>query len=645
MSSPQQATDEYIESVNLKANLNDVVNKLITEKPEDAYQFLVKEFTKLSNTVIETPDAAQVIIQRATKSAGRRTRGYSAYEDERKYAPPNLQTSTIDGSTTNAALLRTPQLNKGLGFTPSERRDLQLHGLLPPVCASQEAQEGRVMWNLNRKHDDLDKYAYLMGVLDANEKLFYSTVLNNIKQCMPIVYTPIVGKACVEFGHIWNRPRGMYITIKDLGNVRKMLDNWHQPTVKAIVFTDGQRILGLGDLGAFGMGIPIGKLSLYTACAGVAPEFCLPVMIDVGTNNETLLEDPMYTGLNQKRDSSEKYDELITEFLDAATDKFGKTCILQFEDFGNANAFRLLAKHRNNYCTFNDDVQGTASVTLAGIFSCMRASKTTFKDHKFLFFGAGSAGLGIANLVALAISQELKITLAEGRKYVWLCDSRGLIVADRPSGGLNAEKMDFAHPCERNDLKDLHEIVSFLKPTGIIGVSAQAGVFTEDVCREMAAHCAAPIIFPLSNPTVKAECSAETAINATEGRCLFASGSPFDEVTYKGKTYVPGQGNNAFIFPGLALGALAVGALRFPDELFMCAAKSLAAVVTEDNLARHNMYPNIKDIRSVSLKIAVDVANRAYELGVATRDPRPENMEEAVRAEIWDERYSACVKE
>jgi malate dehydrogenase (oxaloacetate-decarboxylating)(NADP+) len=618
---------KYLDDLNLKKVMANIVAKLLREKPDDAFLFMSREFAALSET--------------KKKGNGVSVDFHASHQEAAK----NYVDEILEGDLGGDILLRNPRVSKGLGFDAQERKELSIQGLLPNRVETQAQQEERNMWNLNRKTDGLDKYQFLMGVLDANEKLFYSTVINNIKTCMPIVYTPIVGKACQELGHIWTRPRGMYITIKDLGNVRKLLDNWGQPKVKAIVFTDGQRILGLGDLGAFGMGIPIGKLALYTACAGLDPKYCLPVTIDVGTNTQKYLEDPLYFGLKQKRDQSEAYDQLIQEFLDAAADKFGPTCILQFEDFGNANAFRLLAKHRDNYCTFNDDVQGTAAVTLAGIFSCMRATKTTFTDHKFLFFGAGSAGLGIANLLALAISQELKIEIAEARKYINLVDSRGLVYADRKSGGVNADKADFAHSFAGNpdSVIALADIVKEVKPTAIIGVSAQAGVFSKEVCETMASYVERPIIFPLSNPTHKAECTAELAYTATKGKCVFASGSPFDPVEYEGKTLVPGQGNNAFIFPGLALGALVAGATRFPDELFMTSAKALSEIVSDENLESGNMYPLISDIRAVSLQLAESVAKRAYELGVATA-AKPKDFKAAIAAEVWDEKYIRYVE-
>eukprot|EP00494_Astrolonche_serrata_P024883 UN25143 len=357
---------------------------------------------------------------------------------------------------------------------------------------SLKEQAHQVMWNINRKKEPLDKYQYLMGILDSNEKLFYNVLINNVFDLMPIVYTPTVGLACQKFGYIFNRPRGMYVTIKDLGRVGAVLRNWPF-NVEAIVFTDGERILGLGDLGAFGMGIPIGKLALYSACAGVNPRTLLPITIDVGTNRQELLDDEFYTGVKAKRTRGDKYDALIEEFMTEAARLWGKTVLLQFEDFGNANAFRLLEKYKDRFCVFNDDIQGTASVALAGLYAATKITKTKLSDTVFVFFGAGSAGIGIAELIATAICQEEKnVKIEEARKNIWLVDSKGLIFKGRER--LNGLKPRYAHEWKGGEMKDLAEIVKALKATALIGVSGQAKVFTADVCKNMAANCERPII-------------------------------------------------------------------------------------------------------------------------------------------------------
>jgi len=347
---------------------------------------------------------------------------------------------------------------------------------------------------------------------------------------------------CQEFGHIFRDSKGLYISLQLKGRIREVLDNWPTKNVRGIVVTDGERILGLGDLGAAGMGIPIGKLQLYTACAGVDPDQLLPVCLDVGTNNKAFLEDPLYTGLKHERVRGKEYDDFVDEFVQAVKDKWGELTLIQWEDFANMNAGRLLEKYQDNCCTFNDDMQGTASVTLAGILASNRISGKKLAEHIILIAGAGEAGLGIANLTAMAIAEEAGVSIEDARKSISLVDSRGLITKDRPSGGLSKEKIIFAHDCGKH-IDNLEEAVKFLKPSILIGVTAKAGMFTETIVKEMAANHEAPLVFPLSNPTSLAECTAEDAYKWTNGKCIFASGSPFQQVEMNGKTYVPGQGN------------------------------------------------------------------------------------------------------
>jgi len=544
------------------------------------------------------------------------------------------------------ALIEDPAHNKGLAFTWKERRELNLHGLLPPRVESLEAQAKRVLWNLDRMEDDLEKYQFIMNIAEISSQLFYYVLAENVEKMMPIVYTPTVGLACQKFGYVFQSPRGMWITIKDLGRVYQMLKNWPVDDVKAICFTDGERILGLGDLGAFGMGIPIGKLALYTACAGVKPHQLLPVMLDVGTNTKSLREDPFYIGIPQERDRTEKYDQLVQEFMTACQRRWGPTTLIQFEDFGNRNAFRLLRKHQNSYCTFNDDIQGTASVGVAALYSAMRVAKTKLSENVYVMMGAGSAGLGIADLICTAMVEEDGLTMEEARKRIWLVDSRGLVIKDRTSGGVTATKEPFAHAFEdaavldgRPTIKDLDEIVKVLKATCIIGVSGQPKVFTEQVCKNMAANTEHPIIFPMSNPTSKAECSAADAFKWTDGKVIFASGSPFPEVKIGDRTVKPAQGNNAYIFPGVALGVIACGCINIPDSFFITAAKALAGMVSDEMIAAGTLFPPLQDIQKCSMIIACAVGNAAYKLGLATAI-QPKNMEDLIRSVMFDHKQA-----
>ncbi|XP_075273271.1 NADP-dependent malic enzyme, mitochondrial [Opisthocomus hoazin] len=536
-------------------------------------------------------------------------------------------------------ITRNPHLNKGMAFTLEERLQLGIHGLLPPCFLSQDVQVLRVMKNYENKSNDLDKYIVLMTLQDRNEKLFYRVLTSDIERFMPIVYTPTVGLACQQYGLAFRRPRGLFITIHDKGHIATMLNSWPEENIKAIVVTDGERILGLGDLGSYGMGIPVGKLALYTACGGVHPQQCLPVLLDVGTDNEALLSDPLYIGLKHKRVRGKQYDELIDEFMQAVTNKYGMNCLIQFEDFANANAFRLLNKYRNRYCTFNDDIQGTASVAVAGIFAALRITKNKLSDHKFVFQGAGEAAMGIAHLILMAMEKE-GISREDAIKKIWMVDSKGLIVKGRSH--LNHEKEVFAqdHP----SVNTLEEVVQKVKPTAIIGVAAVAGAFTEKILKDMAAFNERPIVFALSNPTSKAECTAEQCYRLTEGRGIFASGSPFSKVTLpNGQTFIPGQGNNAYVFPGVALGVIACGVRHISDDIFLITAESIAAEVTEQNLAEGRLYPPLDTIREVSLKIAVKIVDWAYKQGLASWYPEPADKEAFVKRLVYSPDYDSFV--
>ncbi|PVD29312.1 hypothetical protein C0Q70_11909 [Pomacea canaliculata] len=510
---------------------------------------------------------------------------------------------------------------QGLAFTLRERQVLGIHGLIAPALYNQDKQVYRVMQSFHRWDNDFDRYLDLIALQDRNEKLFYRVVTENVELMMPVIYTPTVGLACQKFGLVYRKPRGLYISIYDLGHVYSIFCNWPVDDVKAIVVTDGERILGLGDLGAYGMGIPVGKLSLYTALAGIHPHQCLPILLDVGTNNETLRNDPLYIGLNQKRERGKKYDQFIEEFMQAAVRRYGENVLIQFEDFGNENAFRLLEKYRQHYCTFNDDIQGTASVVLAGITASLRLTQKPLEDNLFVFLGAGEASIGIANLLTKALMKK-GLSKEEGCSKIWLVDAKGLVVKDRPSGDITHEKAPFAK--EYQHLVNLEQIIKTLKPTAIIGAAACPGAFTEEILKDMASFNKRPIIFALSNPTSKAECTAEQAYSFTQGR-----------------VYTPGQGNNAYIFPGVALAVTSLSIRCITEDIFLKAAESLAESVTEKDLEEGRVYPPLSSIQSVSLKIATDIATFAYKNRLALHIPEPENLEKFIRSLRYSTDYES----
>lgn len=534
-------------------------------------------------------------------------------------------------------LLHDPIRNKGMAFTGEERDRLGLRGLLPPRIQNQDLQVIRVMENLHRKTTDLERYIFLVALQDRNETLFYRLVMDHFEEIMPLIYTPTVGNVCELYGHIFRRPRGLFVSAEDKGRVKDVLLNWPHEDVRIVVVTDGERILGLGDLGANGMAIPVGKLVIYTAGAGIHPTHCLPVTLDVGTENEALLTDPLYIGLSHRRLRGADYDELVDEFLTAIMEVFPRA-VIQLEDFANKNAFRLLAKYQDRLCLFDDDIQGTGSVVLAGIHSALRITGRKLTDQQFLFLGAGEAGIGIASLIVASLV-ETGFSEEEARRRCWFVDSKGLVVKSRCD--IAAHKLPFAH--DHVFSADFPSAVESIRPTAIIGVSGIPGMFTKPVVEAMAAINERPIILALSNPTSNAECTAKQAYSWSGGRAVFASGSPFDPVDFDGRTFVPGQSNNAYIFPGVGLGIIACESRQITDSMFFAAAKALANEVSEKDLEIGRLYPSLSKIRDVSVNIATAVADVAYESGFA-RKPKPNDLSAYIRSQMYNPDYPVYVR-
>lgn len=529
-------------------------------------------------------------------------------------------------------LLRDPHLNKGTAFTREEREELGILGLLPDIVSTPDMQVKRIEAHIDSLPTDLDKYVYLSDLQERNEVIFYRILMANPVKYMPVVYTPTVGLACQTFGRIYRRPKGLFVSARHRGKIAKVLQNWEETDVRFIVVTDGERILGLGDLGAQGMGIPVGKLALYTACAGVPPQYALPIVLDVGTNNEELQKDPFYIGLPQARLTGDEYASFIEEFVCAIEEVFPGACI-QWEDFANHNAGEILERYRNRIASFNDDIQGTAATGVAGVIAALRFTNRKLSDQTYLFFGAGSAGIGIADLLSTAMLKD-GLTIEEARKRCWLVDSKGLVESSRTD--LSDSKKKFAH--DFTSIDNLLDAARELKATALIGTSTIPKSFTQDVIEQMAANTERPIIFPYSNPTSKSECSAEEAYTWTNGKVIFASGSPFPPCTVNGKTFVPGQGNNVYIFPAVGLAILAAKPTTIPDKAFSRAARTLAKMVSQEQFDKGLIYPPMADIRESSIVVAIAVTEYFFEAGLATV-PKPDDVAEYVRSISWKAEY------
>jgi len=539
-----------------------------------------------------------------------------------------MMTTATTEHPTGYALLHSPRLNKGTAFTEAQRRAYGLEGLLPPAVTTIELQVARRHAEIANLENDLQKYLVLSDLQARNETLFYAVLMSDPATYMPLVYTPTVGEACQKFAHIFREARGIYLPITAHGRVRDILQHWPDKDVRFIVVTDGERILGLGDLGAGGMGIPIGKLALCTACAGVPPQYCLPVVLDVGTNNQALLDDPLYFGLRQDRVRGEEYMEFVDGFVTAVQQLYPKCCI-QWEDFANINAVPILERYRNEICTFNDDIQGTAGVALAGILASLGITGQKITDQRFLFLGAGSAGTGIAELISQAMAGT-GMDINEARRRNALFDINGLLVTSRKD--LAEFQKPFAQ--DRAPISTFVEAVKALKPTGIIGVSAVPKLFNREVIETMAELNRRPIIFPYSNPTSRSECSAEEAYRWSDGRVIFASGSPFPPVDIGGRRFVPNQGNNVYIFPAMAIALFATEAKRVTDDMFLTAAQAIAEQVSEESLAAGLIYPPRERILNASLHVAERVATCIFDHGLA-RVTRPDDVGALIRARAY----------
>ncbi len=531
-------------------------------------------------------------------------------------------------------LLHDPSLNKSTGYTEAERQALGLIGLVPDVTESEDLQLRRVMQQLGHKNTDLDRYIYLVNLLDHDETLFYRTIMSDPARFLPIVYDPTIGEACLKFGHIYRGSRGMYLSMTRRGHVKEVLRNWPVKDVRVICVTDGGRILGLGDLGANGMGIPIGKLQLYTAAAGVPPQGLLPMYLDAGTNNEQYLNDPLYLGLRQARPSTADLYSFVDEFVDAVQEVFPKCCI-HFEDWTGVDAVHLLERYRNKVSCYNDDVQGTAGITLAGMINATKLKETQLKDEKYLFLGAGSAGIGLANLLCSALVAQ-GMTLKDAQAKVHMFDVNGLLEPSRTD--LVDFQLPYAHP--HPPTKDFVAAIESIKPSTIIGVSTIGGAFTQEVVEAMSRINDRPVILALSNPTEHAECTAEQAYTWSKGKAIYAAGVQFPPVNLNGQTFLPGQANNFYIFPAVGLAIYATQTKRVPDELFIEAAAAVADQVPPEMMKQGLLYPPQSNILETEIKTAVRVAKLVFDLGLARVD-RPSDLEVFIRSHVYKPEYKS----
>lgn len=544
---------------------------------------------------------------------------------------------------TGPQLLASSLLNKGSAFTLEERRDLNLLGLLPPHISTMEEQLVRTYENYCRKQTDLERYIHLISLQDRNETLYYRLLLEHISEMMPIVYTPTVGLACQTYSHIYRRPRGLYISYPDRDQIDMILANALHSDVRVIVVTDGERILGLGDLGAGGMGIPIGKLTLYTLCAGIHPATTLPILLDAGTNNSSLIGDPLYLGWRHERIRGQAYDDFIESFLQAVIRKF-PNALLQWEDFSKDNARRLLERYHDQLCTFNDDIQGTGAVTMSGLLAAIEVAGSNLLNQRIVILGAGSAATGISDQIVSAMVSN-GLSEKQATSSIWLIDSKGLVHTGRVN--LESFKQKYAQPVERisdwnlnnTNTISLEEVVNHVHPTILLGTGAQPGAFTETIVRQIAEHVSRPIIFPLSNPTSKSEAVPADLLSWTKGKALVATGSPFPDVAYENSKITIGQCNNAFIFPGVGLGIVASGARRVTNQMFVAAATALKEFSPALQHPSASLYPRLEDVREVSAKVAMAVAFEAQRSGLAPMRST-EELASLVKATVWTPHYS-----
>ena len=533
------------------------------------------------------------------------------------------------------AVLQDPKLNKSTAFTEQEKQALGLVGLVPDVTESEDLQLQRVNLQLAQKPTDLERYIYLMNLLDHNETLFYRTLMSDPARFLPIVYDPTIGEACLKFGHIYRQARGMYLSIARRGKVKDILKNWPEKDVRFICVTDAGRILGLGDLGANGMGIPIGKLQLYTACAGVPPQYLLPMYIDAGTNNEEYLHDPLYLGMRKARPSTEELYSFVDEFVQAVQEVFPKCCI-HFEDWTGVDAVHLLQRYRDKYCVYNDDVQGTAGIVLAGMINAAKIKGKKLSDEKYLFLGAGSAGIGLADLLCSAMTQE-GLSLKEAQSHVYMFDINGLLEDTRK------DLVDFQKPYAHKHApsRDFVAAIEDIKPTTIIGVSTVGGTFTQKVIEAMSRVNERPVVLALSNPTDHAECTPEQAYTWSKGKAIYAAGVQFPPVHYQGQTFLPGQANNFYIFPAVGMAIFATQASRVTDEMFIEAARAVANQVPSDLLKQGLLYPLQSNILETEIQTAARVANLVFDSGLA-RVPRPNDIVAFIRQHVYRPEYAGA---